>query len=421
MPIHQRKRMSAQCCAGLAIAPASPLAVLRPRRYTVGWKHRRRSPSHDNIRMTFAFRIAVSAAALVALAGCAVPSQTTRIIEGPEPVTVRLSPAVPTAGQSAQLTVESPQADSIVFESQNGLDRYWSHGDVLRVRLAADFGDSVPGVSRYAERWHGELLSRVMKPAVIHVCRQGRCREMYHEIPVELPEENHRTVALTLGYNTVFARRSVVGSRSTVLFREALSSGIWSAQGEWLDRRWSGRVQAYAGHGDRGASLDLSRELKRAGDVSYGVALHVDADRSEWLPEGQSPVLTNRTGWRAGVGPSLMLRGVTASSQLGIYSDGVQTLQVVSTRVSLNGNLTEVRLLVSISAEKAFAFGGGAIISRRRDALERLTASLHLVNDFALNLGVSTHQSAWPNDVPRNDLRANETLFTLGGQYTLTW
>jgi len=369
MPSNERKPMSAQCCAGGATWPAFPLAVLRTGRYTVGWKHRRRFPSHDTTRMTFPLRIVASAAALVALAGCAVPVQTTRIIDGPEPVTVRLVPAVPSAGQSAQLTVESPQADSIVFESENGLDRYWSHGDTLQVRLTSDFGDSVTGTIRYAERWHGELLSHLMKPALIQVCRQGRCRQIYHEIPVELPEENHRTAALTLGYNTVFARRSVVGSRSAVLFREALSSGIWSAQGEWLDRRWNGRVEGYAGQGERGASLDLSREVKRAGDVSYGVALHVDADRSEWLPEGQNPILANRTGWRAGVGPSLMLRGVTASTQLGIYSDGVQTLQVVSTRVSLNGNLTEVRLPVSLSAEKTFAFGGGAIISRRRDAL----------------------------------------------------
>jgi len=421
MPSSERERMSAQCCAGGRVWPGFPLAVLRTGRYTVGWKHRRRFSSHDITRMTFHLRIVASAAAVVALAGCAVPVQTTRIIDGPEPVTVRLVPAVPASGQTAQLTVESPKADSIVFESQNGLDRYWDRGDILRVRLTSDFGDSVPGTVRYAERWHGELLSRLMKPALIQVCRQGRCREIYHEIPVELPEENDRTVALTLGYNTVFARRSVVGSRSTVLFREALSSGIWSAQGEWLDRRWSGRVEGYAGWGERGGSLELSREVKRAGDVSYGIAVHVDADRSEWLPEGQSPILANRTGWRAGVGPSLMLRGVTATSQLGIYSDGVQTLQVVSTRISLNGNLTEVRLPVSISAEKTFAFGGGAIISRRRDALERLTASLHVVNDFALNLGISSHQSAWPNDVPRNDLQANETLFTVGGQYTLTW
>ena len=412
--------MSAQCCAEGAISPADPLAVLRTRRYTVGWKQLHRFPSHANARMTTPFRIAAAAAVAAALAGCAIPVETTRITGGVEPVTVRLEPALPNAGQSAQLTIESPHADSIVFESENGLDRYWSNGDRLRVRLSPDFGDSAAS-ARFATRWHGQLLSRLMKPARIQVCHQSRCREIYHEIPVQLPEQNQRSVALTLAYNTVFARRSVIGSRSTVLFREALSSGIWSAQGEWVDRRWSGRVQGYAGWGERGASLDLSRMIKRAGEMSYGVALHLDADRNDWLPEGQSPVLANRTAWRAGVGPSLMLRGVTASSQLGIYSDGAQTLQVVSTRISLNGNLTEVRLPVSITAEKSFAFGGGAIVSRRRDALERLTASLHVVDDFALNLGVSTHQSAWPNDTPRDDLRANETLITLGAQYTLTW
>ena len=62
--------------------------------------------------------------------------------------------------------------------------------------------------------------------------------------------------------------------------------------------------------------------VKRAGELSYGIAMHVDADRSEWLPEGQSPVLADRTAWRVGLGPSVMLRGVTATSQLGIYSDG---------------------------------------------------------------------------------------------------
>ena len=365
-------------------------------------------------------RIAVAAAAAVALAGCGIPSQTTRVVGGPEPVTVRLQPTIPRAGQSAELTIQSPSADSIVFMSANGLDRYWNDGSTLRVRLTSAFGDSVP-VNRYAVRWNGELLSRLVKPALIQVCRQGRCREIYQEIPVELPEANHRTLAVTAGYNTVFARRSLTGSHRTVLFKEALSSGIWSAQAEWQSRGWSARAQGYAGAGDRGAALDLSRVLKRAGDVSYGVALHLDADRSEWLPEGQSPAISNQTIWRAGVGPSLMLRGVTASSQLGIYSDGVRTLQIVSTRIRVNGDLTEVRLPVSISAEKTFAFGGGEIVSRRREALERLTASVYLVDAFALNIGIAAHRSAWPNQQPSEDLRASETLFTLGGQYTLSW
>jgi hypothetical protein len=370
--------------------------------------------------MLISSRIALVATAAAAFAGCGIPSQTTHLLAGPEPVTVRLEPAMPSAGQSADLTIESPSADSIVFESANGLDRYWSDHGALHARLAPDFGDSVP-VSRYATRWQGQLLSHYLKPAWIKVCRAGRCREIYHEIPIELPEANHRTVAVTAGYSTVFARRSVMGSHRTVLFKEALSSGIWSLQAEWANRGWSARLQGVAGRGERGASVDLSRVVKRAGEVSYGVAMHVDADRSEWLPDFESPVLAHRTAWRAGIGPSLMLRGINVSSQLGIYSDGAQTLQVVSTRVSINGNLTEVRMPVSLTAEKTFAFGGGEIISRRRDALERMTASIHLVDAFSLNLGIANHRSAWPNQEPVNDLRASETLFTLGGQYSLTW
>jgi hypothetical protein len=370
--------------------------------------------------MNWTSRIASAALAAVALAGCGVPTQTTRIVDGPAPVTVRLEPATPTDGQFASLMITSPRADSIVFESDNGLDRYWTTRDTLRVQLDPNFGDSLR-TEHFAARWQGELLSRWMKPAQITVCRARDCQTIYYEIPVELPEANHRTVAVTAGYNTVFARRSLMGSHSTVLFKEALSSGIWSAQAELSDRHWSGRVEGYAGRGERGASLDLSRVLKQGNDLSYGVAMHVDADRSEWLPEGESPVVADRTAWRAGIGPSVMLRGVTATSQLGIYSDGLQTLQVVSTRVSLNGNLTEVRLPVSLTAEKTFAFGGGAIVSRRRDALERLMASVHVVDAFALNFGMSSHRSAWPGDQPSDDFRASETLFTLGGQYTLSW
>ena len=303
-------------------------------------------------------RIALAVVSAATLAGCGIATRTTQLAGGPQPVSVRLEPAVPSAGQPVELTVESPAADSIVVESENGLDRYWSAGPVLHAELTSDFGDSLP-VSRFAARWQGRLLSRYLKPARITVCRGGRCTEHYHEIPIRLPEANHRTVALTAAYNTVFARRSLVGSHSTVLFREALSSGIWSAQGEWEDHGWSARLEGFAGQGERGASLDVSRVLKRKGELSYGVAFHLDADRSEWLPESESPVLANRTAWRAGIGPSLMLRGVTASSQLGIYSDGAQTLQVVSTRIRINGNFTEVRLPVSLTAEKTFAFGGG--------------------------------------------------------------
>jgi hypothetical protein len=116
-----------------------------------------------------------------------------------------------------------------------------------------------------------------------------------------------------------------------------------------------------------------------------------------------------------------MLKGITASSLLGIYSDGIETLQISSTRVSVNGNLTSVRHPVTLTAEKSFAFGGGAIISRRRDALERLTAGIRVVDDLAIQVGVSSHRLAWPEADPSEDLRASETVLTLGGQYSVTW
>ena len=116
-----------------------------------------------------------------------------------------------------------------------------------------------------------------------------------------------------------------------------------------------------------------------------------------------------------------MVKGITASSQFGIYTDGIETLQIASTRLSVNGNLTSVRHPVSLAAEKTFAFGGGPIVARRRDALERLTAAVRVFDDFALNVGLSSHRIAWPEDNPAEDLRASETRVILGGQYTITW
>jgi hypothetical protein len=89
--------------------------------------------------------------------------------------------------------------------------------------------------------------------------------------------------------------------------------------------------------------------------------------------------------------------------------------------VALNGNLTAVRSPITLAAEKTFSFGGGAIISRRRDALESLSGAIHLVDDFAIKIGITTHRIAWPNQHASDDLRGAETLITLGGQYSLTW
>lgn len=331
-----------------------------------------------------------------------------------------MRPDVQHLGRPAEVIIESPGADSIALQSTNGLDLYWTDGPRLKVHLDADFGDST-ATDRYAGRWDGQLLPVLRKPARISACRLGHCRTVFHEFPVHLPERNERSVAITAAYSTVFARRTIIGGGRTVLFREALSSGVWSVQGELAARGWSAQVHGFLGTGEHGGSLDLSRVLKRSSGVSYGLAMHLGATHSEWLPDGQSPVIADRTAYRMSFGPSIMLRGITASSQLGIDTDGSETLQIVSTRISVNGNLTSVRHPIVVTAEKTFAFGGGAIISRRRDARERLTAGLRLFDNFAARVGVSTHRIAWPNEHPADDLRASEVLITLGGQYSVMW
>ena len=358
--------------------------------------------------------------AAAALGGCAIPSSTTQLNPGPEPIDVEMTPTVIPAGARAEMVIRSPGADSIVLQSENGLDRYWSADSVLRVSLAADFGDAAPA-GRYAPEWRGQALPYLMKPVRIAACRSGRCREFHHEIAIRLPERNQRVVAVTAGWSSVFARRTIRGGDRTVLFQDALTSGVWSVQGEWSAGRWNGRVQGHLGADDRGLWLDLSRVLKGGDGMSYGVAMHAGVTRSEWLDGGASPLPTNRTIYRAGIGPSIMVKGITASSQFGIYTDGMETLQIASTRLSVNGNLTSVRHPVTLTMEKTFAFGGGAIVSRRRDALERLTAAIRVVDDFALQVGLSSHRIAWPTDNPADDVRASESRVILGGQYSLTW
>jgi hypothetical protein len=356
------------------------------------------------------------AAALVA--GCGIPSESTRLAPAPEPVTVRLMPALPRPGQLAELVVESPGSDSIVVESANRLDRYWGRGSTLRIELGDEFGD--PELrGRHASRRGGLLLDRLQRPARILTCRLGRCRELYHEIPLRLAERNSRTVAVTAGWSSVFARRAITGGNRTVLFKEVLSSGIWTVQGEVAARGWNVRASGFASAGEYGGGLDLSRVVKRGQGISYGVAMHLGMTHSDWLPE--HPVLADRTAYQASVGPSVMLRGITASSQLGVATDGRETLQIVSTRISANGNLMSVRHPITVTAVKTFAFGRGPIVSRRREHVEELTAGIQVVDDLALKIGVSSTRIAWPGERPSDDLRGSETLLMLGGQYGVTW
>jgi hypothetical protein len=348
------------------------------------------------------------------------PAESTRLGGGPEPVVVRMQPSMPFGGQDAELEVSSPGADSIVLESGNRLDRFSAAGAALRIRLPSDFGDTT-GTIPFAVRWQGRLLDVQQRPATIRVCRQGSCREIYHELPRMLPEQNQHSVSLTAGWSSVFARRSITGAKRTVLFREALQDAVWTLQGEWFARDWNGQLKGFFAPDERGASLDVSRALKRSGDIRYGLAMHLGASRSDWLPELPSSSLRDRTVYQAGLGPTIMLRGITASSLFGIYSDGVETLQTVSTRVSANGELTAIRQPVTFTAEKTFAFGRGPIISRRRDATESISVAIRVLDDFAVKAGIATHRIAWPGQDPADDLRGAETLFTLGGQYSLSW
>jgi hypothetical protein len=360
------------------------------------------------------------ALATAALSGCSISSSSTALAAGPEPIEIRMTPTVVYSGQRSEVVVHSPGADSIVLQSENGVDRYWSADSVLRVSLSSQFGDPAPA-ARYAPEWNGRTLPYLKKPVRIAACRRGRCREVYHEIAIKLPVRNERVVAVSAGWSSVFARRTIRGGDRTVLFQDALTSGVWSLQGEWSAGPWNGRLQGLLGADDRGLWLDLSRVLKGGDGLSYGLAMHAGVTQSDWMDDGGSPLPGNRTGYRAGIGPSIMVKGITASSQFGIYTDGRETLQIASTRLSVNGNLTSIRHPMTISLEKTFAFGGGAIVSRRRDAFERLTAAIRVVDNFALQVGVSSHRIAWPTDDPADDLRASDTRMILGGQYSLTW
>jgi hypothetical protein len=356
----------------------------------------------------------------LSLQGCGVATSTVDLTPGPDPIEFAVTPKVIQSGGWADVKVVSPTADSIVIESDNGLDRYWSTGPQLSARIESDFGDTLPQV-QYAVREQGRLLDVLKKPVKIVVCRKASCREYHRDLSVQLPERNERSVAVTGGWSTAFTRRAVTGSNKAVLLKEALNHTVWNIQAELATGRLSARLGGFYGADERGGSLDISREIKRIGDgLSYGIAMHLAATHAEWLPTDRNAILTKGTAYRASIGPSIMVRGLTASSQLGIYTDGRETLQEVSTFISLNGGLTEVRNPVTITLEKTFAFGGEPLIPRRRDELERLTIGIDLVRNFALRVGMSTHRSAWPTG-GTSDLRANEVFYTLGGQYTLSW
>jgi hypothetical protein len=365
--------------------------------------------------------VARLAAVALTLQACGVSTSTVKLGTGPEPVEFTITPAVARAGGSVQVEVVSPAADSIAILSADGTDRYWGTGESLHARLQSDFGDTLPGLE-YAVRQKGRLFDVLKKPMTVVVCRKQTCKEYFHELAVQLPERNERSVAITGGLSTAFTKRAVTGQNKAVLLKEALRHTVWNVQAELATGGLNARLQGFYGSDERGGSLDLSHVLKRGGEgLSYGMAMHLGATHAEWLPTERNAVLTRGTAYRASIGPSIMIKGLTASSQIGIYTDGRETLQEVSTFVSLNGGLTEVWNPVTVTLEKTFAFGGEPVIPRRRDQLERLTLGVDLVRNLALRLGMTTHRSAWPTADGTSDLRASEVYYTIGGQYTISW
>jgi hypothetical protein len=367
--------------------------------------------------------LAVGSFAVVALAlqGCGVPASTVDLTPGPDQVAFTVTPSVVQAGGFAMVKVVSPYADSISIESPNGTDRFWENGPALNAQIGSEFGDTIPS-PQYAVREGGHLFNILKKPLKVVVCRKNDCREFYRELVVQLPERNERSVAITGGWSTAFTKRAVTSRDKSVLLKEALNHAIWNVQAELATGRLNARLQGFYGSDERGGSLDVSREIKRMGEgISYGLAMHVGATHAEWLPSDRSAVLSKATAYRASIGPSIMIKGLTASSQIGIYTDGGETLQEVSTFLSLNGGLTEVRSPVTVTVEKTFAFGGEPMIPRRRDQLERLTVGVDLVRNLALRLGMTTHRSAWPTQDRASDVQASEMYYTLGGQYTISW
>jgi hypothetical protein len=112
------------------------------------------------------------ASVALALQGCGISTSTANLAPGPEPVEFSLTPAVIHAGSSVQLRVASPAADSILVESEGGIDRYSQTGGVLEARLESNFGDTL-SETRYAVRQNGRLFDVLKKPMKVIVCRKN--------------------------------------------------------------------------------------------------------------------------------------------------------------------------------------------------------------------------------------------------------
>jgi hypothetical protein len=352
------------------------------------------------------------------LEGCSPSTSTVDLAEGPVPVRLGVYPAVAPAGGSLLVSVTSPNADSIELQSANGLDRYSSVGSALHVSLPGNFGDSA-SESRFAVRSHGRLFNVLKKPLNVLVCRDQVCRPYYHELSVLLPERNRRRLAVTGGWSAAFTSRAVRGIGPRVS-RNSPSRSEWNLQAELAAGATSARLQGFAGPDWRGASLDVSREIKQGDGLSYGLAIRLEGIEAQWDPAVGISTVSRAMAYRGSIGPAIMLRGITASTQLGIYTDGKGAMQELSTFLSVNGALTEVRLPITVTLDRTFAFGNQSMMPRRREQLERLTIAWEFLPSLALRLRVADRRSSWPTGQP-TDLHASEGGYSLGAQYTLGW
>ena len=351
----------------------------------------------------------------------AAPASSATAADAPPSQLVVMPAVIPSDGVGL-VRIRAPGADSVALESVNGVERYGTRGSALAVRISGRFADTTSDV-RYATRARGRLFDVVHQPVKITTCRERRCREYYETLTFQLPERNERSVALTAGWVTAFARRAVTAQDRSVLLRQAINNSLWSLQAEVATHGFNARLQGYYNADEQGGSLDLSHMFKHvpADRLGYGLALHVATRQIDWLQEETGVGGQGLMSYQASAGPSIMLKGLTASSQLGFYTDGRETLQVLSTYISFNGALTEVRNPVSFTVEKTLAFGGSGVVPRRRDGTDRLTMGVQLTPGVALRFGLNTRHSTWPVAGSNDNIQASEVYYTLGAQYTLSW
>ncbi|MFL5470736.1 MAG: hypothetical protein ACJ8AM_00115 [Gemmatimonadales bacterium] len=358
----------------------------------------------------------------LALRACSPPPATTiDLADGPAPVRLHLNPAVSRAEGPIQLSVTSPSADSIVVSSANGLDRYSASGSMLQASLQADFGDSLP-LMRYAARHEGRLLNVVKKPVKVEVCRRHACQAYYHELSILLPERNRRSIAITGGWSTNFSQRAIRIPNEGPTRRGAQSASEVNLQAELAMAGLSARLEGSFGSGARAASLDLSREIKRSsGGMGYGLAVHLGSIHADWQPTAGNAALSSGTAYRASIGPAIMLKGLTVSTQIGVYGNGRGVMQELTNFLSFNGGLTDVRIPLTLTLDRMVAFGDQSLAPRGREALERLTLAWEVGSNLALRLRMVNRRGTWSAGHPAGELHADQVDYTLGAQYTVGW